>query len=148
MKIKSKIYFLFAGIWCCVPPNYVLADSTFLMNQFRTPYSLSEILHEGLIFVQDSLERIALSCKENSTQLLQMMSDKLQELEGLYSQMYAKSGFNEIRRDVRDSLQSLIDRIDLMIQQLENDDSYSPDDQELLKKNLSLLQNLKEQLGS
>jgi hypothetical protein len=156
MKIRSKAYgflfkksisYLFAGIWCCMVPNLVFADAAFLMNQFRTPYSLSEMLHEGLIFVQDSLEQIVSNCKQNSIQLLQMMSSKLQELEALYTQMYAKSVHNEFRRDEREFLQELIDRIDHMIQQLENDES-SPEEQELIKKNLDLLQSLKNQLGS
>src|SRR3990167_4395702 len=118
----------------------VRTDAEFIMNQFRAPYSLTEILHDGFIFVQDSLERIAMDCKENSTYFLQMIKDKLQELENLYTQMYAKSALNEIRRDERDFLQNLICRLDQMIQHLENDESYSPQDQELLKKNLNLLQ--------
>lgn len=146
MKIKSSTYYLLASVLCCLVPNFTLADTVFAMNQFRAPYSLSEMLHDGLVFVQNSVDQVVTSGKEHSAQLLQMIADKLQDLENLYGQMYAKSSLHEIRRDERDFLQGLIDRIDQMIQKLENDE-VNPQDQELIKKNLDLLQNLKEQLG-
>lgn len=164
MKIRSKAYtYLLAGIWCCIVPNLVFTDTAFLIHQFRAPYSLSEMLHDGLVVVQDFLGQIdsynknpidslsknpmVRNGKQSSTELLQMMNSKLEELEALYQQMHAKSVLHEFRRDERDFLQQLIDRIDHMIHQLENDEP-SPQDQELIRKNLDILQSLKDQLSA
>jgi restriction endonuclease len=121
------------------------------------------MLHDGLVVVQDFLGQIdsynknpidslsknpmVRNGKQSSTELLQMMNSKLEELEALYQQMHAKSVLHEFRRDERDFLQQLIDRIDHMIHQLENDEP-SPQDQELIRKNLDILQSLKDQLSA
>jgi hypothetical protein len=151
MKIGSRIYrllFQLSFVACCFVMDELVASSASAINQFRAPYSLTELLHDGLVGIQDSLEQIGTSTKEHSRQLLQMINEKLESLEALYVQMYAKSNLNEIRRDERHFLQGLIDRIDQMIQNLEEDDSYSSIDQQVLKKNIDLLQNLKEQIDS
>jgi hypothetical protein len=148
MKVKLSTYstLIIGFLYCLALNNF--AKPTFEINQFRAPYSLSEMLHDGLVFVQNSLGSIVSSGKENSSYIFQLIADKLQDLENLYGQMYAKSMHNEIRRDQREFLQKLIDRIDQMIQQLENDEPNSSYDQELIKKNLDLLHNLKDQINS
>ncbi len=148
MKVKSSNYsYLIIGFLYCLTLNN-FAKPIFEMSQFRAPYSLSEMLHDGLVFVQNSLDSIVASGTENSSYIFQLIADKLQDLENLYGQIYAKSMLNEIRRDERDFLQKLIDRIDQMIQQLENDESNPSYDQALIKKNLDLLHNLKDQINS
>lgn len=147
MKIKFKVYWYLALVYSGMPSK-VRADSNFMIHQFRAPYSLNEALQDGLVYIQDLLDQAASLCAQGTSQVVQAITNKLEELESLYNRMHAKSFFNEIRRDQRDFLQNLIDRIDQMIYQLENDESVSSQDQEALKRNLAILHNLKEQLSS
>lgn len=147
MKTKLSLYvYVCAAMTCGMISSSVIADSDDIMKQFRAPYSLNEILHDGFIYVQDLLEQISSMCQKNSSELLQIITSKLEDLQSLYTHMYAKSSLHEIRRDERHFLETLIDRIDAMIHQLEHDETASVEEKELIRKNLNILQDFKTQL--
>ena len=116
-----------------------------LVTQFRTPVSLSELLHEGLVLVQNEIEQVDMTQVDQAQIILTNSMEKIEHLQSLYEERNAKSGLNEVHSQERDFLQSLIDRIDQMINSLEGDASDA--NNQLIKKNIDLLQVLRTSLN-
>lgn len=133
---KKNMFFI--GLVSCMN-NF--ATTTMIVTQFRTPLSLSELLHEGLLSVQEDIEQISLSKEDETKNILTISLEKIEHLQNLYDLMNSKSGLNGIHADERDFLQGLIDRIDQMIQTLEGSSSTSQSD--VIKKNISMLHTLR-----
>ena len=112
-----------------------------MVTQFRTPVSLSELLHEGLVQVQHEIEQVDMARVDQAQIVLISSMEKIEHLQNLYEERSTKSGLNEVHSQERDFLQSLIDRIDQMIQTLEGD--ASDENNQLIKKNIVLLQALR-----
>ena len=137
---KESIFFI--ALVSCIN-NF--ATTNMLVTQFRTPLSLSELLHEGLLSVQEDIEQVSSShedeTKNNLMESLLASLQKIEHLQNLYDVMNSKSGLNGIHSDERDFLQGLIDRIDQMIQKLE--DSSSSSQADVIKKNITMLHALR-----
>ena len=125
--------------------NFIFSNT--IVTQFRTPLSLGELLHEGLLAIQEDIEQVHAmhtaqgSQNQETENLLRSSLKKIENLQDLYDLMNSKSGLNEIHADERDFLQNLIDRIDQMIQKLE--DNSSDSDTDVIKKNMDLLHALR-----
>jgi hypothetical protein len=139
---RYKLFFFIGSFWM---HNLIFSNS--IVTQFRTPLSLSELLHQGLLAVQEDIEQVyamhAISQPhdQEAEKILKESFKKIENLQDLYDLMNSKSGLNEIHTDERDFLQTLIDRIDQMIQTLEGNSSDS--DNDLIKKNIGLLHTLR-----
>lgn len=148
MALLHKQHKLFFFIGSFLMHNLIFSNS--IVTQFRTPHSLSELLHEGLLEVQEDIEQIYMmytisqSHDQEIDKSLKNSFDKIEKLQDLYDLMNSKSGLNEIHVDERDFLQTLIDRIDQMIQKLEEHSSDS--NAALIKRNIDLLHMLRKTL--
>ncbi len=145
MALLHKQYKLFFFMGSFFMHNLIFSNS--IVTQFRTPLSLSELLHEGLLGIQEDIQQIhaidaiSESYDQESEKILTQSFQKIENLQDLYGLMNSKSGLNEIHADERDFLQNLIDRIDQMIQTLEGNSSKT--DNDLTKKNIDLLHTLR-----
>lgn len=134
--LKSLVYILAV----CVSLHSLTVPST-IVTQFRAPMSLSELLHEGLLSVQDDIENAAALEGNAAESMFTATLEKIESLQNLYDLRNTKSGLNEIHTDERDFLQTLIDRIDQMIQKLEGDSSTTQS--EVIKRGVDLLHTLR-----
>ncbi len=116
------------------------------MSDFRTPYSLTELLHEGLIEVNQSVDQIAHKSSSDMPTLLGSIETTVNAMLDHYTQMIDSSKIHAIYRDDRDFLQSLIDRIDSMIQSLERGNKIENQHVALLHKDIDLLHQLRDKL--
>jgi uncharacterized protein YeeX (DUF496 family) len=139
MALLHRQYKLFFFVGSFLMHNLIF--SNIIVTQFRTPLSLSELLHEGLLSVQEDIEQISQSNDQDVDKKLKDSFTKIEELQNLYDLMNSKSGLNEIHADERNFLQKLIDRIDQMIHTLE--DNSSETDNDLIKRNIHLLHTLR-----
>ncbi|MBI2344884.1 hypothetical protein HYV10_02310 [Candidatus Dependentiae bacterium] len=146
MKIRSNaflskhfrdMFFIFSLF--CGMHNFVLSNP--IVTQFRAPLSLGELLHEGLLLLQEDIEQMGVSKEYEGSDMLTKSLQKIDDLHSLYDLRNSKSGLNEIHTDERDFLQGLIDRIDQMIQKLEGSSSESNSD--LIRKNIDSLHELR-----
>ena len=116
------------------------------MSDFRTPFSLNELLHEGLSEVQSCLNQMALVPDANISELLTRSQITISAMIDSYDAMIGSSNLHSMYRDDRDYLQTLIDRIDVMIQNLEGENKMSEQDSQNLYKNVDLLNTLRSRL--
>lgn len=86
--------------------------------EFRTPYSLNEFLHDGLVDVQSRIADLLESDQGYDQQLEQVCSD-LQALQLNFDCMIDQSNIHRVHRGDREYLQGVIDRIDHLIDLLE-----------------------------
>lgn len=135
---RYKLLFFVGFFWM---HSFIFSNS--IVTQFRTPLSLSELLHEGLLAVQENIEQVSQSNSNQAEIILQNSFQKIENLQDLYDLMNSKSGLNEIHADERNFLQNLIDRIDKMIQDLEANSPEFEADHNLIKKNIDLLHTLR-----
>jgi len=115
--------------------------------QFRTPYSLGELLHDGLVAVEEKIQEAARS-DQDLVSALDASAVILEDLQNQYGLMVDKSNMHTMQHDDREFLQSMIDRIDQMIQSLESSRSYLADQHSAIEKNLELLSDLKAKLAN
>ena len=108
---------------------------------FRAPYSLTELLHDGLIKVQTKIERVAYDDDKNL--ILVEVQETLKNVIDSYEQMVDRSNIDMVHRDDREFLQSLIDRIDSMIESLERSVDLSDNNLSLFQDNVALMNQLK-----
>lgn len=118
------------------------------ITDFRAPFSLTELLHEGLIEVQSCVNQMMLVQDANTQELLMRSEMTIAAMIDSYDSMIDSSKLHAIYRDDRDYLQSLIDRIDDMIAKLERGVSLSDTDAQLLQQNIDQLQILRNKLKS
>lgn len=113
---------------------------------FRPPFSLTELLHEGLIEVQRYVNQIISVQDADALELLTRSEMTINAMIHSYDSMIDSSKIHSIYRDDRDYLQSLIDRIDEMIEKLQKGVVLSDSHTQLLDQNISSLQTLKTKL--
>ena len=118
------------------------------ISDFRAPFSLTELLHEGLIEVQSCVNQMMLVSDADSQELLTRSKMTISAMIDSYDVMIDSSKLHAIYRDERDYLQALIDQIDAMIAKLERGVHLSDQDSQLLSENISLLQTLRDKLKS
>ena len=123
--------------------NAIQAHTFDPMIDFRAPYSLTELMHEGLI----SIESILHDCSgDDMAPSLSRCSSELARLNSSYDEMINRSKIDTVYRDDREFLQRLIDRIDSMIHNLEGSPDLSQEDQALLSENSEQIRSLKERV--
>ena len=115
--------------------------------QFRTPYSLGELLHDGLVAVEEKVQE-GIQSSDSLVSSLEVSAMILDDLHNQYQGIVDKSNMHTMQRDDRDFLQRMIDRIDQMIQTLEGSRSYAEVERSVIQKNFDLLSELKSQLAS
>ncbi len=143
--LHKPLFFLFSMlILICSYHKDISADN--IVTQMRTPVSLGELLHEGLLTIQEDIGQLEKQSSSDREIILTYSLQKIGDLQNLYDTMNAKSRLNEIHNDERDFLQTLIDRIDQMIQQIEGKTSDSDSQNDLIKKNIDLLHMLRNAL--
>ncbi|OGB85815.1 hypothetical protein A3J41_02955 [candidate division TM6 bacterium RIFCSPHIGHO2_12_FULL_38_8] len=113
---------------------------------FRTPFSLNELLHEGLNEVQSLLQQVALVPDANVSELLTRSHLTISAMIDSYDAMVGSSNLHAMYRDDRDFLQTLIDRIDAMIQNLEGGNNIDDQGSQSLSRNIELLSTLRGRL--
>lgn len=118
------------------------------ISDFRTPYSLTEMLHEGLIEVNQCIDKISHNASSEISTLLGSIERTVHSMLDSYNGMIDSSKIHAIYRDDRDFLQSLIDRIDTMIQELERGNKIENQHVDLLHKDIDLLNQLRDKLKS
>lgn len=142
MNKKLVYYILFTGYFLRGDALILATENIILgfdpVSDFRSPHSLTELLHEGLIQV----ESLLIDQEYNQVQML------LRSLSDSYDSMIGKSNIHVVYRDDRDFLQNLIDRIDLMIHELESSSRLLAIDQEVLYRNSDLLYVLRNKIVS
>lgn len=116
------------------------------MIDFRTPYSLNELLHEGLIEVSKCFNQISFVQDANSSELLTRSQITISAMIDSYDAMIDSSKLHAVYRDDKDFLQTLIDRIDNLIQELENGKKLSELENQMLYKNIESLNILRDKL--
>lgn len=126
-----------------ISKNQRAASQLDLMSQLRPPYSLTEILHEGLINLETLLRSGFFQSENTTQQIFEQSEELLQALHASYDGMIDTSKIHAVYRDDRDFLQNLIDRIDSMIADLERSKDLSDQSLDLLRKNVNLLHDLK-----
>ncbi len=115
------------------------------MIDFRSPYSLTEVLQEGLIAIEADLQ----GCADNPGEMgeyLSHASSELYRLHGAYDEMINRSKMHTVYRDDREFLQKMIDRIDSMISALEGSSDISEQDSLLLGENRDLARQLQSKI--
>lgn len=117
------------------------------ITDFRAPFSLTELLHEGLIEVQNCLNQMMLVQDADLQELLTRSEMTISAMIDSYDSMIDRSRLHAIYRDDRDYLQTLIDRIDEIIEKLERSASLPEQETKLLQHNISLLQTLRIKLN-
>lgn len=149
MRRKLIYYVLFAAYFLKVDKIVAVYRNGMLgvdpISDFRCPQSLTEVLHEGLIEVE-ALIRSA-QCGDSDGQSLRKSQDLLNTLSDSYDRMVNKSKIHEVYHDDRAFLQSMIDRIDAMLQALGDDGSAADNDADLVSQNADLLHVLKNKMG-
>lgn len=115
--------------------------------QFRAPYSLAELLHDGLVAVEHNIQE-TIQNPDSFVANLEATSVILDNLQNQYFLMVDKSNMHTMQRDDRDFLQNMIDRIDSMIEILEKTRSGMGEKHRLIEQNQNLLSELKLQLAS
>lgn len=127
--------------------NGLKVDSVVDTLQFRTPYSLNECLHDGLVTVEAVLQDLIaynndlLPCLESNNQILQDLQDQ-------FDLMIDQSNVHMVHRGDRDYLQSMIDRIDKMIQALESSCDLSDQELDATKRSAETLRGLSDKLSA
>ncbi len=113
---------------------------------FRAPFSLIELLREGLIEVQNCVNQMTLVPDADVQELLIRSEMTISAMISSYDSMINSSKLHAIYRDDRDSLQTLIDRIDDMIEKLQRGVMLTDQQTQLLHQNISLLEVLQNKL--
>ena len=113
------------------------------VSDFRPPFSLNELLHEGLSEVQSCLNQIFFVQNANVQELLTRSHITITAMINSYDAMISSSKLHIVYRDDRDYLQTLINRIDTLIAELEGGNKISDQDFDLLHKNIESLHALK-----
>jgi hypothetical protein len=134
---KLKWFVIFAA---CVFQIEIMAGIDPILD-FRAPYSLTELLHDGLISVQTNIERMLPD--DDKKLILVEAQETLRQLLNSYETMIDRSNIDMVHRDDREFLQSLIDRIDSMISSLERSVDVSDTNLSLFEDNVALLHQLK-----
>lgn len=89
------------------------------VEDFRPPYSLMELLHEGLNTVLIQLQyQVVDSDQKNS-----IAKEELTRLSKSLDGVSMSTRYNQVIRSDKEFLQSMIDRIDSLIDQLESNSS-------------------------
>ena len=117
------------------------------VSDFRPPFSLNELLHEGLSEVQSCFNQMFLVQDANVSELLTRSQITIAAMINSYDAMIGSSKLHSVYRDDRDYLQTLIDRIDNLIADLERGNKISDQDTELLRENITSLHVLKGKLN-
>ncbi len=110
------------------------------MIDFQVPYSVSEQIHEALF----SLERMLHDTTIKNTDRVLLVNHRLQDLEQMSQKISDTHTFHAIYRDDRQTLQTLIDRIDALLAILQNDENALDDQaQKSVQESRTLLTGLK-----
>jgi len=127
--------------------NSMKVESVIDTLQFRTPYSLNECLHDGLVSVEAMLQD---AIEQNNELLpgLQLSNEILENLQNQFDLMIDQSNVHVVHRGDRDFLQSMIDRIDKMIQVLEDSGGLSDDELDATQRSVTTLRGLSDKLSS
>lgn len=115
------------------------------LMELRTPRSLTELLHVGLVNIENEL----VACFANSSQARQALLTISGEITGLlviYDSIVDTANIHRVYSGDKEFLQSLIDRIDGMIATLERSVSLSIDESNLLHENVFAIRQLKVKL--
>jgi hypothetical protein len=118
------------------------------ISDFRTPFSLNELLREGLIDVSNCLNQIFFVQDADGLELLTRSQITISAMIDSYDAMNETSNLHAMYRDDRDYLQTLIDRIDAIIQDLQRCNKVGDQDSDLLHQNIESLNVLKSRLQS
>ncbi len=112
--------------------------------EFRAPYSLTEIMHDGFVEIRNMLDSVAncVSCQDVEKSL-QDSAQVLRSMIGQYATLANSSNMHAIHRSEKDFLQGMIDRIDQMIEALEAKRSLTPAQRQLVDDNVELLKELR-----
>lgn len=111
------------------------------MSDLRVPHSLFETLHTGLNSVYVKLD----SSGKVSSELLHSVQSEVNSLSGSFDSMINTRKMNSVSDEDRAFLQSLIDRIDTMIENLEGSDAE--ENSEIVEKTRSMCQYLKDKIA-
>ncbi|MCX5923896.1 MAG: hypothetical protein NTZ68_00515 [Candidatus Dependentiae bacterium] len=112
---------------------------------FRAPQSLTERMHEGLITVEAILQG-ASGTNEGLGAILSDLSSELVRLSDAYDSMIGKSNRDRVYGGDREYLQKMIDRIDMMIHELERSVNLSDEDESVLRENIELVGQLRSKM--
>jgi len=111
------------------------------MVDFRSPQSLIEILHEGLVTIEGRLN----SCCDSNDDIGSMLvavGSELVKLNESYDSMVNRSKMHTVYSEDIEFLQKMIDKIDTMIHSLEKSVNLSDDNAVVLQQNIELLDQL------
>lgn len=116
------------------------------ISDFRTPFSLNELLREGLMDVSSCLNQIFFVEDADRLELLTRNQMTISAMIDSYDALSDSSLLHSMYRDDRDYLQTLIDRIDSIIQDLQRCNKIDAQDSNLLHQNIESLNILKGKL--
>jgi hypothetical protein len=147
MKLHVRYNWVLLGL--SLLPSYTCTDFTsgptyqYLdpITDLRTPYSLTELLRDGLIKTHDLVTRAS----GNASELLHEAAQTLHDLVDGCAHLANSSRLHAIYADDAQFLQAMIDRIDQMLASLESK-SMTIQDREQIQRNRMVLEKLKENL--
>lgn len=116
------------------------------ISDFRPPFSLNELLQEGLSEIQSCFNQMFFVQDANVPELLTRSQITIAAMIDSYDALSGSSKLHAVYRDDRDYLQTLIDRIDNLIADLQRGNKISDQNSELLYQNIESLQALKDKL--
>ncbi len=143
MKKQNFLWLLL--VQCFVSRQYIRAHQVHKGNRpisitdFRPPSSLTELLQEGFHMTQ-------LYLQENN---VGMAEAEISKLNDVYESMFQTTRHNQILNEDKDFLQGLIDRIDKLIEELEQDPTKKSSDVQAahIKTIRVLFENLKDKIS-
>lgn len=147
MKKHAVVYTLFLVFLVLCSSDVKAHGATFDTLQFRTPYSLNECLHDGLVSVESSLLD-AMHAHNSVLSSLESVNTVLLELQDNFDMMIDRSNVHAVHRGDREFLQSMIDRIDKMIQSLEENSNLSDQEVDAVHRSAQTLQDLNDKLST
>lgn len=143
---KERLLWL-AIIQCFVIRTHVQAAkdgplSNILITDFRSPVSLTETLQEGL-------NEILYSLDQTSDDFLLHVEQRLTDLNSAFDELSCTTRYNQVLRIDKETLQKMIDKIDRLIEELEQGQTkrLKPGQVDLIEKVRSLSNSLCEKLS-
>lgn len=117
--------------------------------EFRAPYSLGELMHDGFVRIQNTLDSVANCMNGADVEVsLQASAQELRSMMDQYDTLVDSCKMHAMHRSDKDYLEEYIARIDKMIEALEAKRSLTLAQRQLVDDNVQLLTQLRGKLSA
>lgn len=145
--MNQKILSFFCVILCSFAGHALNAKNGIdPISDFSTPQSLTEMLKEGLLQVKNLVEHSRQPATTSTVQSLQEVHDLLKSLHQTCQSHLNSSRLHAIYKDDKEMLQSLLDRINQLLESLGDQNVEHADQNRLIQENMNLISEFKDVL--